>query len=192
MQKVSCQCLIRIPTIFILGTDITVTTVTIWYKNNKFRIVSAKDLIIFYNGKILAIFENFTIIMKNFLIFFAGLLCGIILLVLGVAIFSSSESNVEGLTILDKPGKTMDVQTYKVFQVIEGGHALATSAISETANWFIGPTVLIYGNEKTNYYDDLILKAGKNQEYRQVGIYQYITKDGDSKTVPVIAIFSKK
>ena len=87
------------------------------------------------------------------------------------------------MTIFDQPGKTMNIQSYQVFQVIEGGHALANSAISDNVNLFIGPTVLVYGNDKTHYYDDLVLRAGNNQIYKQVGIYHYTTKNGDANGI---------
>ena len=129
--------------------------------------------------------------MKKFLIFLAGMIAGAFLLVIVIYLVGNSSDN-NGITLFDEPGEVMEIQSYKVFQVINGGHALANTATLVDLGWFSGPVVLMYASGgDAHYYDDQILKAEKNQCYRQIGIYQYVTKNGEHKTVPIISLFDK-
>ena len=131
--------------------------------------------------------------MKNFLIFLAGVVTGAALLFLvALAITSSSEGDIDGLTLFEAPSEVVENTSYKVFQVIEGGNALAfagTEILSDTYV-YVGKVVLFLADDNTHYYDDQVIDVPKGKCTRQVGIYKYDTEDG-YKTVPVVAICDK-
>ena len=129
--------------------------------------------------------------MKKILIFFAGLITGIIVLFFIGFFFFNANEEIDGLEIFDSPGQIMSEKSYRVFQVVDGGYALANAATSEDFGLYLGIVVLLYADENSNYYDGKIINASKGQIFRQVGTYRYQTKDDNIKTVPVIAIFDK-
>ena len=68
----------------------------------------------------------------------------------------------------------------KVFQVLAPDIALA-----RTGDWII---VLLINYEGKTYYDKQKITIPDNKCARQVGTYQYTTKDGMGKTVPAVVI----
>lgn len=55
--------------------------------------------------------------------------------------------------------------------------------------WFLFGIVLLWNKEKTDYYDGQVVEAGKNQVFRQIGIYRYRTaQDNILKTVPIVEL----
>ena len=113
--------------------------------------------------------------MKNFLIFIAGIITGVFtIFLIGVL------------------GNKMDAQSYKVFQVIDGGYALANASTFEELGLYMGIVVLIYADENSHYYDGQIITATNGRKFRQIGTYRYSTKDNNVKTVPAVAIFGKE
>lgn len=129
--------------------------------------------------------------MKNFFIFLAGFISGIICLFLisFIIAIDSLDNDIIGLSKFDHPGEIMSASSYKVFQVIDGDNALANANSSHDS--YYGMVVLFLSNENTHYYDDQIIKAPKGKCIRQIGTYQYTTKGRDHKTVPVVAICDK-
>lgn len=130
--------------------------------------------------------------MKKFLIFLAGFISGAVVL-LGVLLLiakgvENNSSQIQGLTIFEQPGEVMTANSYEVLQVVDGGNALA-NAESGRGNYF-GMVVLFLADENTNYYDDQIIKVTQGKCVRQVGTYQYPTKNG-YKTVPAVRIFNR-
>lgn len=129
--------------------------------------------------------------MKNFLIYIAGILTGVILTILAlflIAHANNSDTPIEekpGITLFDEPGERVEAKKFEVFQVINKGAALANS--EENGHFYGGPVVLLINDEGKLYYDDEIIKVSKGQNARQVGIYQYSTKMG-YKTVPIVKI----
>lgn len=58
--------------------------------------------------------------------------------------------------------------------------------------WFLFGIVLLWNKEKTDYYDGQVVEAGKNQVFRQIGIYRYRTaQDNILKTVPIVELADK-
>ena len=130
--------------------------------------------------------------MKNFLIFLAGFISGAVVL-LGVLLLiakgvENNSSQIQGLTLFEQPGEVMTANSYEVLQVVDGGNALA-NAESGRGNYF-GMVVLFLADENTNYYDDQIIKVPQGKCVRQIGTYQYPTKNG-YKTVPAVRIFNR-
>lgn len=130
--------------------------------------------------------------MKNFLIFIAGIITGVFTIFLIGVLGNKSNSTIPGLTVFDAPGEVMDAQSYKVFQVIDGGYALANASTFEELGLYMGIVVLIYADENSHYYDGQIITATNGRKFRQIGTYRYSTKDNNVKTVPAVAIFGKE
>jgi hypothetical protein len=53
-----------------------------------------------------------------------------------------------------------------------------------------GLTALLVHNN-AYFYDNQEIEIGKKQQFRQVGVYTYMTTEGEQKTIPVIKIFNK-
>lgn len=127
--------------------------------------------------------------MKKFLIFIAGIITGIVLFI-GISFFVASSSSNNGITLFEEEGEYESVNSFRIFQVIESGNALATELEGE----FNLPTnfvVLFLNNEGQSYYDDQIINVPAGKHVKQIGIYKYFTKDKIEKTVPVVVIRDK-
>ena len=136
--------------------------------------------------------------MKNFLIFLAGCLTGMICLFL-FALTDTPDSNNEpqgipGLTIFEQPADVIPSNSFKVSQVIDGGNALANAGerlYGGSYTYYDGMIVLFIADENTHYYDDQIISVPRGKCVRQIGTYQYEERGIYKKTVPVVAIFDK-
>lgn len=132
--------------------------------------------------------------MNKFLIFLAGFISGAVCLFLFSLIVTLNASNgkIGGLTLFEKPDGVIQHESFKVFQVIEGGHALAEvgklNLFATGYNYSGNMIVLFMADENTHYYDDQIINVPKGKLVKQVGIYQYPT-ERSYNTVPVVAIF---
>ncbi|MBR1778040.1 MAG: hypothetical protein IJ752_05590 [Alphaproteobacteria bacterium] len=83
----------------------------------------------------------------------------------------------------------MDVERFKVFQVLEDRSALAFQCIETDYSYcLVGSTVFLLTPQKdVDYYDDMYVTPLKNRCAVQSNVFRYETKKGDTKTVPVIA-----
>lgn len=144
--------------------------------------------------------------MKKGLIFILGMIAGAILTI-GIAYLWSSSSATNsgdgraaalygdpGIALFDEPGGVMALKSFRLFQCLPNGTALAHS--SEKAkvqyNWQYGdPVVFFLPEEGNSYYDDQIITVPTGKVVRQVGIYRYETKDDFVKQVPIVKIFDK-
>lgn len=129
--------------------------------------------------------------MKNFLIFIGGLVTGVILTFVVLAVFAANKNNNDdGVSYFETPisYENKKSTSFKVFQVL-GSAALANEISNKEYEWYNGKTVLLLGE---NFYTDQIVKMDSPQ---QVGTYTYQTKQkellgttigGDMITVPVI------
>lgn len=125
--------------------------------------------------------------MKKYLIFFGGFVAGIIVTFLVLYIIArTNRSNDEftGLTMLSEKGECIKTEgEIEVFQVIKPNIALA-----RTGDYSEGIFVLLINNEGKTYYDEQKITIPDNKCARQVGTYQYTTKNGMEKTVPAVVI----
>lgn len=133
--------------------------------------------------------------MKKFLIFLAGFISGIVFLFIVSLVISrnSSNGNIEGLTIFEEPADVIPTSSFEVFQVVQAGNALANAGEPRSFGdgyTYFGMVVLFLADENTHYYDDQIINVPRGKCVRQIGTYQYETKDG-YKTVPAVAICDK-
>ena len=132
--------------------------------------------------------------MKNFLIFLAGFVSGIIcLFLISLAIASGSNDDpqgIPGLTMFEQPADVIPSDSFEVLQVVSGGNALANAGKKSYGGsyTYYGMVVLFIADENTHYYDDQIISVPRGKCVRQIGTYQYETKMG-YKTVPAVAIF---
>lgn len=143
--------------------------------------------------------------MKKSLVFVLGMIVGA-LLTIGALVFlgddssgGSSGSNApygdSGISLFSEPGDVMALKSFKIFQVLPNGTALAQStdkAVVRYPNLEYGdPVVFFLPEEGVTYYDDLVIKVSSGKVVRQVGTYRYETKNEFVKTVPIVRILDK-
>lgn len=128
--------------------------------------------------------------MKKAFIFVAGLATGVLLLfVVAAVIYICDEKNHpqvqdNGVTMFDAPGDKIDETEFRVMQALERGSSALSRGTGIT-------TYLLVNDESKLYYDDEKVTVPSGKIARQVGIFQYETKGGVSKTVPIIKFFDK-
>lgn len=136
--------------------------------------------------------------MSKGLIYFLGILTGIILSIgfLGIQKGESADTKgteqqaklPEGVTMLEEPVPFTEAKSFEIMQVVFEDAALASS---ESRMPYTGsicysdPIVLIVADQKNTFYDKQIVKCPKDCKVMQVGTYQYQTKMS-WKTVPII------
>lgn len=132
--------------------------------------------------------------MKNFLIFLAGFVLGVVsIIVVGAAVSSSSKDSVErmpGLTFFEQPGECLSTRSFEVLQALDQGAALAQEikSVSRFGNITSDLLVLLVNEEGAYYYDNQVVDVPHGKCMRQVGIYRYTTKSDMEKTVPVVKL----
>jgi hypothetical protein len=128
--------------------------------------------------------------MKKFGIFGAGMICGALLIILlGIGLSRCSSETYNGITLFEEESDCIGGDSFKVFQVLDSGDALA----NEIGKYSIptGLVVLFMKKDGASYYDDQVIKLPSEKCVRQIGVYKYPTKSGFEKTVPVVDIFEK-
>jgi hypothetical protein len=134
--------------------------------------------------------------MKKGLIFFLGMITGVLLFVFVAMLFMLPNSQETGeddnISLFATPGETMNLKSFEIMQVLPNGSALANS--SEKAKtqytYYGSPIVLFPAQEGTEYYDDQIIEVPAKKVVRPVGTYKYKSAVGD-KTVPIVKFFDK-
>ncbi|CDE42440.1 putative uncharacterized protein [Clostridium sp. CAG:768] len=128
--------------------------------------------------------------LKNILIFIAGMVTMLILMVLfGIAVNSSSNSGYPGLTIFEEEGKCTGARQIQIMQTLEPNMALAHAKTQPNAIYDPNEIlVLLLGDEKASYYDDQKINVPKGMCAKQVGTYQYQSRELGMKTVPAVTI----
>lgn len=128
--------------------------------------------------------------LKNILIFVAGMVTIFILMVLfGLAVNSSSNSGYPGLTIFEEEGKCTGARQIKIMQTLEPNMALAHAKTQPNAIYDENEIlVLLLGDENASYYDDQKINIPKGMCAKQVGTYQYESRELGMKTVPAVTI----
>ena len=125
--------------------------------------------------------------MKKFLIFIGGFVAGILatfLVAFLINVANQPNDGLLGLTVFPEKGECITTESeIEVFQVIEPNMALA-----RTGSILDGIVVLLINYEGKTYYDDQKIKIPANKCARQIGTYQYPTKNERVKTVPAVVI----
>lgn len=128
--------------------------------------------------------------MKQFFIFFLGLIAGVALSIGGAYLYSNSQEDTDKVVYFDKPGKVIASDyPFMVIQVIDKNSAIVEE--KDISSIFgMGFTALLV-QDNAYFYDNQEIEIGKKQQFRQVGVYIYMTTEGEQKTIPVIKIFNK-
>ena len=137
--------------------------------------------------------------MKKIWVYLLGLLSGIVitivvLLVFGLIIRAKNDPGItmlNGMSFFETPGEVIKETSFKVFQALDDGAALAEGKGEGHSSVYLGLHVLLYNEEKTPYYDEQIVTLPQGKCFRQVGIYRYHAKSGIDKTVPIVMIMDK-
>ena len=130
--------------------------------------------------------------MKKWFIFIGGVLTGIVLMILVAFAYSANKSGrSNGMTWFEKPGDVIEVNSFKVFQVLYDDAALVHGKSHKNYDIFSGAVYLLTNESGKYYYDDEIVEVPAGKVARQVGIYQYKTMSDFEKTVPIIQIVNK-
>ena len=141
---------------------------------------------------------------KKWMIFVGGVVTGIVVTLLFVALYTSNQSDSSetlpeeeteqaednDFKFFDEPGEMINEPSVKVFQVLGKDAALVRGYDKELDRYF-GMVYLLVNKDDQYYYDDQIVKAPKGKVFRQIGVYRYPTKDDIMKTVPVILLMDK-
>jgi len=124
--------------------------------------------------------------------FFGGFIVGVVTTILALfIIYAISESSdtlapndtLVGLTMLPEKGECIIRNEVEIFQTIKSNMALAKSGKFPNE---ILVLLVNYGGEF--YYDSKKIKIPAKKCARPIGIYQYETKNGIQRTVPVVII----
>ena len=130
--------------------------------------------------------------MKKWFIFVGGILTGIVLMILVAFAYSASKSDRNnGLTWFEKPGDIIEINSFKIFQVLYDDAALVHGKSHENYDIFSGAVYLLTNESGKYYYDDEIVEVPDGKVVRQVGIYRYQTNSLGEKTVPIIKIMDE-
>jgi hypothetical protein len=123
--------------------------------------------------------------MNKILIFILGIITGIVLtFVFATALTTVGGQSDSGATWFEAPGDCLiHKSSLKIFQVIAPDAALAM-----IKDDFGSPVYLITNKENKTYYDDQVIKLPSKSCFKQVGTYQYETKEQMLKTVPIVQI----
>lgn len=122
--------------------------------------------------------------MKKIWVFVLGIIAGIILTMLFAVIATSTTKQRSGLSMFENPGDCLiSKSNLKVFQVLE-----PSAALTMIKDDYSSAVYLLVNDEGKTYYDDQIVKLPTNTCFKQIGTYQYSTKDDRLKTVPVVQI----
>lgn len=123
--------------------------------------------------------------MKKIWVFILGIITGIVLTILfAIVSYVSSTGNTSGLNMFEEPGECLiNRSSLKIFQVLE-----PTAALAMIKDDFSSGAYLLVNNEGKSYYDDQVIKLPTGKCFKQIGTYQYPTKDDRIKTVPVVQI----
>lgn len=127
---------------------------------------------------------------KNILIYVAGIVTGVILVITASMFFVRLNSIDERINLFEEEGGCVSCSSFKIIQVLDTGDALANEIEPENSR-ATGLTVLFLKNSKESYYDDQIIKMQTGKCAKQIGIYKYISNVGIEKTVPVVDIRDK-
>ena len=143
--------------------------------------------------------------MKKFLIFICGFVVGILVTIFVAFLITvtnkPNDNGLPGLTIFPEKGECITtkyedenydmgrgrfvatvVNEIKVFQVLAPNMALASTGK------FGSLMVLLINYDGISYYDDQKIQIPTGKCARQVGTYQYTSKDERNRTVPAVVI----
>ena len=122
--------------------------------------------------------------MKKYLVFGGGVITGFVLAFIFAIVFSRCSSS-NGVTLFDEPGEIVKEKSFNVFQVIGEDAALVHGEESFVTVYLLTNSIGKY------YYDNEVITVPTGKVVRQIGIYQYETREKFGKTVPIVEIMDK-
>ena len=129
---------------------------------------------------------------KNIFIFIAGMITTLLIeIIIGfiIGVTSQSSGGYPGLTLFEQDSTCINAKQIKIFQTLEPNMALAHAITKPDAIFDENETlVLIIGDENVHYYDEQKIKIPTGKCAKQIGTYQYPTKQDIYKTVPAVKI----
>jgi hypothetical protein len=128
--------------------------------------------------------------MKKWLFFGGGIITGVILTMLFLFVLAKGKQN-DDFKLFEKPGEEINMNAFKVFQVLDDGVALVHGKSNEKYDIYGGPVYLLINDEGSYYTDDEIVEVPEGKVVRKVGVYHYQTNIEFYKTVSVIEIMDK-
>ena len=127
--------------------------------------------------------------MKKALLFIGGLITGVVLTVLvAVLINAANQPNdgFPGLTVFPEKGECiMSKGELEVMQTLASNAALAWTGDFLDSDRLL---VLLINYDGVSYYDDQKIKIPTGKCARQIGTYQYTSRNEIMKTVPAVVI----
>lgn len=132
--------------------------------------------------------------MKKLGFFLLGVFVGAILAIFIIGAFKASKSKrisyfdepKETITFINSTGEEEAASTFRVIGSIENGMAIAVCTQVQSYDL----VVLLCNVNGEQYYDNQIVNAPNNKVFKQVGVYNSISKDGPV-AVPVVKIADK-
>ena len=97
----------------------------------------------------------------------------------------NKDEKLTGITLFPKKkeGETIAEKNLKVFQILKPNAALVKAGSFPNER-----LMLLIGEDDDLYYDDQKISIPEGKAAKQVGVYQYNTKNGDLKTIPAVKI----
>lgn len=118
---------------------------------------------------------------KWFLPFFLGIIAGIMLTILILAVVAVKYNPHPGINMYTEATEPFGRNNFHIFQAFSDGTALA-----HAGKGYDAPIVLLNPIEGVTYYDNLDVHTPKGKKAMIAGTYEYTTKNQVLKTVPVI------
>ena len=128
--------------------------------------------------------RNKRINMKRTLVYFLGILTGVVLTICVLFIVKSVIASDSSITYFEQPTPFDRAHGLTVLQTLEDGSALATN--------FVDLIVLLVNKTGASFYDGQIIEPQRGEKFVQIGLYRYKTKNKDWKTVPAIRLEGNK
>lgn len=126
--------------------------------------------------------------MKKGIVFFLGVLTGVVIIVIAAIVLSRFGDNL-GITYYDEPGEVLSFRTVKVCQSYQPGAALVSESGYAS---FEDQMYLLVTKDKKAFYDGETVKVPTGQMFRVVGVYSYQMSEGRTHTVPAITIMGRE
>lgn len=122
---------------------------------------------------------------RKWVVYALGIVSGIALTFIVLYLMAGCSSS-NGVKYFEKPGDCISTNSFKVFQVLDDGVALANEI--EEYDLPTGIVVLLINKDGKYYYDDQVIEIPEGKCARQVGVYTYPTKMEIERTVPIVEI----
>lgn len=121
--------------------------------------------------------------MKKIWVFILGMVSGAVLLFLVLMVVGSARTT--GINYFEEEGECISRNSFKVFQVLPFGDALATEIVNGIA---VGKVALFPCENGEAFYDEQVISVPSGACVRQIGTYRYQTRENFEKTVPVVCL----